>query len=49
VFHSLQPILVYAEDGAKFFGIFCWAAFHITTLFFGIQNHWDAEKTEAAP
>ncbi len=33
VFHSLVPMLVYAEDSAKFFGIFCWAVFHITTLF----------------
>ncbi len=32
VFHSLAPVLVYAEDSAKFFGIFCWASFHITTL-----------------
>jgi hypothetical protein len=33
VFHSLAPSLVYIEDSAKFFGIFCWASFHITTLF----------------
>ena len=32
-FHSLAPVLVYAEDSAKFFGIFCWASFHITTMF----------------
>ncbi len=32
-FHSLNPSLVYIEDSAKFFGIFCWASFHITSLF----------------
>ncbi len=31
-FHSLVPQLVYLEDSAKFFGIFCWAAFHITAM-----------------
>ncbi|HEX9852917.1 MAG TPA: hypothetical protein VGA68_07865 [Woeseiaceae bacterium] len=32
VFHSLLPALVSLEDSAKFFGIFCWAAFHISTM-----------------
>ncbi|MEM7428389.1 MAG: hypothetical protein AAF441_20040 [Pseudomonadota bacterium] len=32
VFHSLVPQLVYLEDSAKFFGIFCWAAFHIVAM-----------------
>ena len=32
VFHSLVPSLVYLEDSAKFFGICCWSAFHISTL-----------------
>ncbi|MCP4072818.1 MAG: hypothetical protein GY742_13940 [Hyphomicrobiales bacterium] len=32
IFHSLNPMLVLLEDSAKFFGIFCWASFHITTL-----------------
>lgn len=32
VFHSLDPVLVYVEDSAKFFGIFCWASFHVTTM-----------------
>ncbi|MFK5978222.1 MAG: hypothetical protein QM488_04985 [Rhizobiaceae bacterium] len=32
VFHSLNPMLVLLEDSAKFFGIVCWASFHITTL-----------------
>ncbi len=34
VFHSLDPRVVALEDGAKFFGIVCWAAFHISTLAF---------------
>ncbi len=34
VFSSLVPSLVYIEDSAKFFGIFSWASFHITTLYF---------------
>ncbi len=38
VFSSLAPGLVYIEDSAKFFGIFCWASFHITTLFDRISN-----------
>lgn len=33
IFHSLDPVLVYIEDSAKFFGIFCWAMFHGYTLF----------------
>ena len=33
VFHSLAPALVYIEDSAKFFGIFCWAIFHCFTLY----------------
>lgn len=32
VFQSLDPALVLIEDSAKFFGIFCWASFHITAL-----------------
>ncbi len=32
VFHSLDPVLVYVEDGAKFLGIFFWMSFHITTM-----------------
>ncbi len=32
VFQSLNSNLVLLEDGAKFFGIFCWASFHITTF-----------------
>lgn len=32
-FHSLTPSLVYLEDSAKFFGIVCWASFHITTSY----------------
>jgi len=32
IFKSLDPVLVQLEDSAKFFGIFCWASFHITTL-----------------
>ena len=32
VFHSLAPQLVYLEDSAKFFGIFCWASFHVTAM-----------------
>lgn len=34
VFSSLVPSLVYIEDSAKFFGIFSWASFHLTTLYF---------------
>ncbi|MDD7910975.1 hypothetical protein PUV47_13685 [Pseudovibrio exalbescens] len=33
VFHSLSPVLVYLEDSAKFFGIVCWAGFHLMTVF----------------
>ena len=33
VFHSLVPSPVLLEDGSKFFGIFCWASFHISTCF----------------
>ncbi|MEM7214178.1 MAG: hypothetical protein AAF423_01450 [Pseudomonadota bacterium] len=32
VFHSLNPYLVLLEDSAKFFGIFCWTSFHVTTF-----------------
>ncbi|MDJ0612932.1 MAG: hypothetical protein QNJ29_04595 [Rhizobiaceae bacterium] len=32
VFHSLNPMLVLLEDSAKFFGIFCWTSFHITSF-----------------
>lgn len=32
LFQSLDPVLVYVEDGAKFFGIFFWASFHVTTM-----------------
>lgn len=31
-FHSLVPALVYLEDSAKFFGIVCWASFHLVTI-----------------
>ncbi len=41
VFHSLAPIIVYLEDSAKFFGIFCWASFHIVTLISYLTNPWD--------
>ncbi|MEM1049560.1 MAG: hypothetical protein AAGL24_25635 [Pseudomonadota bacterium] len=30
--HSLVPGIVMLEDSAKFFGIFCWMAFHVTTV-----------------
>ena len=32
VFHSLNPNMVLLEDSAKFFGIFCWMSFHVTTF-----------------
>lgn len=32
IFHSLNPYLILLEDSAKFFGIFCWVSFHITTF-----------------
>lgn len=32
IFHSLASTMVLLEDSAKFFGIFCWASFHITTF-----------------
>lgn len=32
VFHSLLPAMVSLEDSAKFFGIFCWTAFHLSTM-----------------
>lgn len=32
-FHSLDDVLVYIEDSAKFFGIACWALFHLMTFF----------------
>ncbi len=31
LFHSLVPAIVDLEDGAKFFGMFCWMSFHVTT------------------
>lgn len=31
VFHSLASHFVLLEDGAKFFGIFCWMSFHTST------------------
>ena len=30
LFHSLDPRLVLLEDSAKFFGLFCWTAFHVS-------------------
>lgn len=30
--HSLIPAIVMLEDSAKFFGIFCWMAFHVATM-----------------
>ena len=32
IFHSLDSNLVLLEDSAKFFGIFCWTSFHVTTF-----------------
>jgi len=32
IYHSLLPTLVDLEDGAKFFGMFCWMSFHVTTV-----------------
>ena len=32
VFHSLAANFVVLEDGAKFFGIFCWMSFHVSTV-----------------
>ena len=32
IFHSLEASLVLLEDSAKFFGIFCWTSFHVTTF-----------------
>lgn len=31
IYHSLLPTLVDLEDSAKFFGMFCWMSFHVTT------------------
>ena len=30
--HGTIPIRIYFEDGAKFLGIFCWGAFHMSTM-----------------
>lgn len=43
VFHSLNPTVVLLEDSAKFFGIFCWASFHITTFLALLSKHQQAE------
>ncbi len=43
IFQSLDPVLVNLEDGTKFFGICCWAAFHIVTLF----NHFHTSAASA--
>jgi len=44
ILKSLDPVLVQIEDSAKFFGIFCWASFHVTTLAKSLiisdQNNW---------
>lgn len=46
VFHSLNPALVLLEDGAKFFGVCCWASFHVTTLA-RVLMHDDANNKSA--
>ncbi len=38
LFHSLDPTIVIIEDSAKFFGLFCWFAFHLVTLVVAFQN-----------
>lgn len=47
VYHSPLPALVYAEDGAKFFGIFCWGTYHIITVFYHVLRSVD-QRTSGA-
>ena len=46
IFHSLVPGLVYLEDGAKFFGIFCWASFHILTVLLHLVRQTNSARRE---
>ena len=32
IFHSLDPVLIIMEDSTKFFGLWCWFAFHVVTF-----------------
>ena len=42
--HSLDPTIVIIEDSAKFFGLFCWFAFHVVTLVVAFQAHTANQK-----
>ncbi len=42
IFHSVESTLVYMEDSAKFFAIFCWLSFHVSScwkLLGQVQNN----------
>lgn len=43
-FHSLDPMIVIIEDSAKFFGLFCWFAFHAVTLVVAFQTRTADQK-----
>jgi len=44
-FHSLDSVIVIIEDSAKFFGLFCWFAFHVVTLTVAFQTHTAHQKS----
>lgn len=46
IFHSLNPMLVLLEDSAKFFGIFCWASFHMTSFAALLKEHNEGQTNE---
>lgn len=47
VFHSLSPGLVYLEDSAKFFGIVCWAGFHLMTVYLLLVDLFQTKAEDA--
>ncbi|MCV6602330.1 MAG: hypothetical protein OIF54_12385 [Cohaesibacter sp.] len=46
VFHSLDDLLIYIEDSAKFFGIACWTLFHLLTLYGHLSAHLKQKPTD---
>jgi len=39
VLHSTNSLIVSAEDGAKFIGIFCWLGFHASAMIMLLKEH----------
>ncbi|MBL4870516.1 MAG: hypothetical protein JKX72_06140 [Robiginitomaculum sp.] len=44
IYHSLDPMIVIIEDSAKFFGLFCWFAYHVVTLIVAFQTNMANQK-----